>query len=64
MTRYKAAVIGCGMIGGSCDSPEDEKIISHAHAYHNHEQFEISCCCDIDRQALLNFRQKWGEHIR
>ena len=42
----------------------DKKIISHAHAYHSHGQFEISCCCDINRENLTRFRQRWGEHIR
>lgn len=64
MTRYKAAIIGCGMIGGLCDSPEDENIISHAHAYHSHNNFEISCCCDTNNQTLMNFKKIWSKHIR
>ncbi|MCD6163598.1 MAG: Gfo/Idh/MocA family oxidoreductase [candidate division Zixibacteria bacterium] len=64
MTHYKAAIIGCGMIGSMCDSPEDENIISHAHAYHAHKHFDISCCCDINSQSIVNFKMKWGKHIR
>ena len=64
MSLLRAVVIGCGNIGGLCDSPADDRVISHAHAYHTHPKFEISCCCDTNESNLAVFRERWGEQIR
>jgi predicted dehydrogenase len=63
MKRLSAAVIGCGTIGGLCDSPDDERIISHAHAYCEHEGFELVAGCDPDPANRDLFRQRWGDRI-
>lgn len=45
------------------DSPQDEKIITHAHAYHRHDRFEITACCDPDSDNLSRFKQRWSEDV-
>lgn len=64
MTQYRAAVFGCGMIGGLLDSPHDNgKILTHAHAYHAHESFQLTACCDTDKNILTQFNKRWGDDI-
>ena len=60
----KAAVVGCGNIAGFLDSPEDNRIVTHAHAYREHPQTELVACCDPDPEQRERFRALWGENIR
>ena len=62
--KYKAAVVGCGNIGGFLDYPGDKKIVTHAHAYKAHGKFELASCCDIRQKALMDFKSRWGKGIR
>lgn len=63
MAVLRSAIIGCGNIGGLCDGPEDERIISHAHAYSVHSNFRLVAACDVNSKSLSKFGQKWGEDI-
>lgn len=62
--RYRAAVIGCGQVGGRLDSGADVNVLTHAHAYHMSGKFRITCCCDTDPGSVADFRAKWGDDIR
>jgi predicted dehydrogenase len=62
--KYKAAIIGCGRIGGFLDSPVDKKIVTHAHAYKASNRFELTSCCDLDTETVSNFISRWGKKIR
>jgi predicted dehydrogenase len=62
--QFRAVIFGCGMIGGLGDSPGDDKIITHAHAYENNDKFNLTACCDKEQDILDRFKQKWGAHLR
>jgi predicted dehydrogenase len=64
MPKYlKAAVIGCGMIGGGLDDPHNQHILTHAHGYYSHPDCKLVACVDKDSMAIEQFIQKWGKHI-
>ncbi|MEZ0328303.1 MAG: Gfo/Idh/MocA family oxidoreductase [Dissulfuribacterales bacterium] len=60
----KAAVIGCGMIGGGLDTPDDHMVLTHAHGYLCHESCKLVACVDTNDAAIERFRNKWGKDIR
>lgn len=62
--RYKAGIIGCGKIGGFLDSPGDNKIITHAHAYSVIEKLKLVACCDKKPEAVARFRSRWGKDVK
>lgn len=61
---YRAAVIGCGGIGGFLDAPGDAKVLTHAHAYRSARDFSLTACCDIRPEAVRRFQGRWGRGIR
>lgn len=62
--HYKAAVIGCGMIGGGLDKPESHyMILTHANGYVKHDDCSLVACVDNDPLMIEQFRQKWGQDI-
>lgn len=63
MKIKKAAIIGCGNIGGFLDTPEDNHIVTHAHAYAKHSGTQLSAVCDTDESRLAEFKKRWGESI-
>ncbi len=62
--QFQTVIFGCGMIGGLADSPGDDKIITHAHAYDCNDKFNLIACCDKEQDILDRFKQKWGAHLR
>ena len=62
--KYKAAIIGCGGIGGFLDSPKDKMVVTHAHAYAKMKDFKLTCCCDLDPKKINDFKSRWGRQIR
>lgn len=63
MSKYRAAIIGCGGVGGLADSPGDKNIISHAYAYSRHDSFKLIAGCDTNQTNLEIFKNKCGEKI-
>ncbi|MEA2091817.1 MAG: Gfo/Idh/MocA family oxidoreductase [Campylobacterota bacterium] len=61
--NLKAAVIGCGNIGGLYDTPTSKSITTHAHAYINHKNTKLRSCCDINIKNLQSFKNIWGRDI-
>jgi len=55
----KAVIIGAGQIAGGLDSPEDEAILTHAHAYKANPDTELIGVCDTDESSLKEFTKKW-----
>lgn len=61
---YKAAIIGCGMIGSGLDDPASmDKIFTHAKGYLKHEFCKLVACVDSNPLAIEQFRRKWGQEI-
>lgn len=65
MNIVKAAIIGCGKIGSDYDSGlEDKYIYSHAKAYKLNSKVNLIAACDINKDQLSLFKNKWGEDIK
>ncbi len=59
--KYKAAVIGCGMIGcGYDDDPKRKQISSHAGAYRNNPRIELVGLADVDAEKLSTYSKKFA----
>lgn len=56
----RAAVIGSGNIGAFFDAPTSKSILTHAHAYYQHEGFEIVGFVDSDIEKATAATRKWG----
>lgn len=57
---WKAAIVGCGVIAGSEDSPRREGTVeSHAMAYYRHPEFTITAAVDTDPARLATFQGRW-----
>ncbi len=59
-----AAIVGCGNIAGFLDSPSDERVLTHAHAYQKHTGTRLICVCDPSAEQREKFVQRWGQEIR
>lgn len=59
--RLRAAVIGCGQIGSSYDkkSPPEAPAKSHAKAYANHPNFQLTGLFDISAELMREANQLW-----
>jgi predicted dehydrogenase len=65
MTRYRAAVVGCGRIGSTIDDEVlgDSSIplpMSHAAGYAESPHAELIAACDPDEAQLRAFGERWG----
>ena len=58
--KFNALVIGAGKIGAFFDSPKDKKILTHAHAYYNHPNFEIAGFVDANYEEAKRAAKIWG----
>lgn len=56
----KVGIIGSGKIGASFDSPDDSKVLSHAHGFYNHPGFEIVGFVDSEFDQADQAAKKWG----
>jgi len=60
-SRYNALIIGAGRMGAFFDSPKDKsKILTHAHAYTNHDGFNLVGFYDINPTKASNAAKRWG----
>ena len=69
MRMFRAAVIGCGRMGGTIDdevagSPNAVLPYSHAAAYQLHPETEIVAAIDINPEALDGFCRRYGVQNR
>lgn len=59
----KAAVIGCGAIGGGYDTPDSPAVATHAHAFALHPKTTLLACVDPSARARAAFCAVWGANI-
>ncbi|MEI8218430.1 MAG: Gfo/Idh/MocA family oxidoreductase [Elusimicrobiota bacterium] len=60
MNKYKAAIIGCGKIGGGFDAmPGEMPVYTHAGAYSMNKQIRLTAVADINIDRLSKFAKKW-----
>lgn len=57
---YQVSIIGAGNIASNFDSPESEKILTHAHAVAAHPDFELLGFYDTDEKKALDAVGRWG----
>ncbi|HNW92504.1 MAG TPA: Gfo/Idh/MocA family oxidoreductase [bacterium] len=58
---WRVALIGCGRIGTLLeDDPLRAKPCTHAGAFSSHPAFRLVAGCDINRERILKFGQRWG----
>ncbi|HNW25904.1 MAG TPA: Gfo/Idh/MocA family oxidoreductase [Candidatus Gastranaerophilaceae bacterium] len=57
---YNALIIGAGQIAGGYDSPQDESVLTHAHAYSKHKGFNLLGFYDVDFSKASEMAKKWG----
>lgn len=60
----KAAIVGCGNIAGFLDSPSDQNVLTHAHAYQRHSDTSLVCICDPSFEQREKFSKRWGQEIK
>ena len=63
----KAAIIGCGRVGGGYDDPSTlrgKEALTHGGAYYLHPRTELVACCDIDEQKVNEFSRKWSVPLK
>ena len=62
--HYTAVVVGAGSIGATkpddLDSPKSENILTHAHAYYHHPQFELIGIIDTEKEKRTLAAKKWN----
>lgn len=59
MDKYKAVIIGAGNMGAFFDTPDSNKVLSHAHALARDERFELLGFFDCDRLKALQASELW-----
>jgi predicted dehydrogenase len=57
---FSAFIMGAGQIAGGYDAPSDPGILTHAHAYKSHGQFDILGFYDVDKVKADAMAKKWG----
>lgn len=57
---FKAIIVGAGMMAGGYDTPTSDFILSHAHAYTKHPDFELLGFFDIDFEKSKKMAVKWN----
>ena len=61
MTKFRSAVIGCGMIGSRfADDLKIKGVYSHAGAYDACPATTLVALCDPDEIAFKQCTQRWG----
>jgi len=58
--KYKALIIGAGKMAAFFDKPKDTNILTHAHAYFAHKNFEIAGFVDVDLNKARGAAKVWG----
>lgn len=57
---FKAAIVGAGKIGAFFDAPDSETVLTHAHAYKSHPNFELVGFVDEDYELARKAGEIWG----
>lgn len=57
---YNALIVGSGQIAGGFDNPPDKAILTHAHAYIEHNGFNLLGFFDVDFSRAETMGGKWG----
>ncbi|MGV8124342.1 MAG: Gfo/Idh/MocA family protein [Candidatus Xenobiia bacterium LiM19] len=57
---YNTLIIGCGNVGTFFDVPSSSDILTHAHAYYNHNDFNIVGFVDTVFERAQKASQIWG----
>lgn len=60
MAKFKALIVGSGKIGAFFDTPGSKDVLTHAHAYHLNENFEIVGFVDRELAAAKAAARVWG----
>jgi len=60
MKKHRAIIIGAGNIGAFFDDPESKHILTHAHAYSIHPDFELVGFVDVDTERAKKAAEIWG----
>ena len=60
---YKALIIGAGQIAGGYDSPESEKILTHAHAIKLNNKIDLLGFYDINYDKAKLTADKWKTNV-
>ncbi|MCX5815845.1 MAG: Gfo/Idh/MocA family oxidoreductase [Proteobacteria bacterium] len=59
MDSYRAAIIGCGMIGAFFDVPASDSVLTHAKAYTTHPRTHLCAVMDIDEEKAASAGDIW-----
>lgn len=60
MSKFGAAIIGCGRVAGIKDQPRAKgDVTTHAQAYYRHPAFELIAACDSRPDQLTAFLERW-----
>lgn len=57
---YRALVVGAGRIGATFDNPLSTRVLTHAHAYTRHPDFELVGFVDANIVAAIEATKIWG----
>lgn len=60
---YKVTIIGAGNIAAGFDSPESEKVLTHAHAVMANPDFELLGFYDKDERKAMEAAERWGGKV-
>jgi len=59
-TEYNTLIIGAGNIGAFYDTPDTDRILTHAHAFTKHEGFNLVGFVDVDQGKAEQAVSLWG----
>ena len=57
---FNVLIVGAGNIGAFYDNPESKNVLTHAHAFYKHLNFQIIGFIDINESKAENAAQIWG----
>lgn len=60
MAKYNSLIIGAGQMGALYDNPQSSNILTHAHAYKENSDFELSGFVDVDFQKASEAAKLWN----
>lgn len=58
--KYNVLIVGAGNIGAFFDTSESEEILTHAHAFTNHGEFNLIGFFDTDIKKAQKAAELWG----
>ncbi len=57
---FRVAIVGAGQMAQGYDGPQSAEVLTHAHAFTQNENFEVSAFCDVDIQKARNAASRWS----